>query len=1474
MSNEKLNLNFPVLSGKSNYVMWAKKVLLVIKGAGARHLIGSNADSNPRLSPVVSTDRDLDDRVHAALCLSVSDDLFSFVDGTETTHDAWYALKSRLSSSGLQESMLALKLLFRIDQGSDSVKAYIARIEEASNLVKTIAAKHLTISDSLKAMIILMGVSDSLQHVVDSIDASTNGEVTSESIISILLRHEARNPSTNRVNQEITALKAEISKMRSRPKPNFCNFCDCPKTDCYRDKCFNLHPELRPSPRKVKFTTSDKQESVSVYSASSTSPISSGCDCWLIDCGCNNHITNSACSLSQVRSSNLGVLLGDNSVIQSGVGIGQRFISFGNSTGTMNDVLHVPSMGKNLLSVGVSTSRGLSFWFDDDTCTIFQSISKAPVGEVLCKVSKKNGLYSVPCEDCNRSTESSSNLGTVSPQANFAKKSSKADATIWHQRLGHSSERYFNLLTDCYSEGIQLTNESNCKGKVCEPCIQAKITRGMFSDRDPSSISTKPLQLVFSDIKGPLPPAFSSQSKYFITFIDDCTRYSMVYFLRKKSDALGKLKEYIAEARRRFAIVDIDLISFQTDGGGEYCSNDAHLFYSSSGINHRITVPYSPESNGIAERLNRSIMEAAEAMMINAKLPDEFWADAVNTSVYLLNRRYHRTIQMTPFQLWHGKQPNLSHLKVFGCNAWRRVADHNRVGLDPKANRCVFLGYAGRQLGYRIWDIVTKKFGVTRDVIFDESRFDFNKCLYYSSSSSTSSTSPSESIISILLRREASNELASENSSHTEEVDSGIETLEDPSTQNNHIEDVPELLNGIELDSMSSSSPASLTLPSDSSSEDGPNRGALIPTHRYPGRIRMRPSRPGMVDTTCNVRSRSTSPDEGSLVVNSVLVCNVELNNQIQNIGTNAEYLDTSIIQTLLLQRMIALDELRDEPSLPTTQYICNKVSLNEQPPLTNVFASGVAIPTTFAGAVNDPVYGSNWLEAARKEMESIRSRSTYIVMALPTDRKAIDCKWVFAVKADANGCIEKFKARLVVKGFSQRPGLDYDETFAPVAHNDTQRLIMALAVNNGLRLRQADILSAFLCGDIDFEIYMKQPEGFMDRSHPDHVCKLEKGLYGLKQAGHLFNQKLNAYLTNELKFTRCNCDPCLYYINEGGDFILLSLHVDDMLFAHNCEEKVEHIMKRLHDTFGIKDLGSPVKLLGIRVRHDFSAHSVSLDQEVYVDELLSRFNMVHSKEVCTPHQPGVYLTEDMCPSSQSDKFVMADIPYAELVGGLNFLATRTRPDISYIVSQLCRFMHNPGLAHWRAAKRVLRYLKGTKSLGLMYYGRDDVKGATDSDWAGDPDQRRSTSGFVFKLSNGPVSWKSQRQRSTALSALEAEYMAQCSAARQAAWLHQLLSETTARGGPIILYGDNQGSQAVAKNRKTDAKTKHIQVQYHFTRDKVEDKTIQLQYCQTDLMIADYLTKPVSAVKFKWCRTAIGMVDVALRGCVETSTSP
>jgi hypothetical protein len=324
---------------------------------------------------------------------------------------------------------------------------------------------------------------------------------------------------------------------------------------------------------------------------------------------------------------------------------------------------------------------------------------------------------------------------------------------------------------------------------------------------------------------------------------------------------------------------------------------------------------------------------------------------------------------------------------------------------------------------------------------------------------------------------------------------------------------------------------------------------------------------------------------------------------------------------------------------------------------------------------------------------------------------------------------------------------------------------------------------------------------------------------------------------------------------------MILGLYVDDCLVAYDQEWQIKEVLDRLKETYALKDLGQPTQILGIQVE-SFENGDVKIHQARYIDELLERFGMADCNEVPIPQTPWTYLSADMSPSVDADVAAMKKVPYAELVGSLNWLATSTRPDIAQTVSKLCRFVSNPGPEHWKAAKQVLRYLKGTKSHGLRYRhdGNRELFGYQDSDWAGDRDTRRSTSGFGFILADALISWRSKLQTSVALSSTEAEYMACCFATREAVWLRRLLKEAGLQvQAPTILHEDNSGCVSLAGNWRADQRTKHIDVQYHYVREQVEAKTVQLKRVATNKMIADALTKPTPRPKFVWCREHFGM---------------
>jgi transposase InsO family protein len=1418
MNKGKLFQNVPLLT-QDNYRIWSRKILLALRAAGVEELVMEEHDSTK-----ITTD---DCQIHAAMLLCIDDDIFSFVENTHTTKEAWDILQKRYGNFGVSGALSSLRKLFSCRQGNLRMNEYLANIQQASNQAAKVASDYISVQDNLLAMIMLLGVAEEYDTVVDSIDASSD-KISSNDVSAKLLRAESRrnesrqdiNVSAARENgicveQELDAARAEIKLLKSQTisknltSKKFCQFCRTPFANCWKDKCFNLHPELKPVRAFL-----NKQENLRAYSACVGINQSAR---WLLDTGCNRHICNQIGSMNDIKNAESGraIKLGDDRTVAV-KSSGKSYILLGDRVADVEDTLYVPDMGKNLLSVGVSTSRGLKFWFDGETCEIYGSSSSKPKGSLLCTIPKENNLYYAngappPVQQCQ--------------EANFSQSTPMASKRLWHERLRHGNYKAIDRLATGAARGIAFTKETEeILEKPCEGCIFGKMTRGRFSARSDHNKAKQPLERVYADVCGPFPHvALTSGAKYFLLFIDEYSRYIWVYFLKARSEVPGMIKRFTHESTRFTGKKLRRLVCLQTDNAAEFMSRSVLEFCSNEGIIHQTSVPYDHEQQGLAERPNRTILESAEAMRHHAGLKPQFWADAVAASVYLYNRFPHTSLDFrTPFEKWFNHTPNLCHVRVFGCNAWVHQQNKFHKKLTPKAYRAVFIGYADRQKAYRLWDPEKMQLVVSRDVVFDETSFTFTH------DASSLSDTPSKNFNFLEILNNLDWKGSQENDSQTMiDVDA---IPQDELSQDQVIETC-------ESDSENSFDTESSTT----------QENMLDTQAQRPKRVRRPPGEWWNINQANAVTH--SKPDYEFLLCNQA------------NVIDELEFIEISTSLSHMQRRLIKLKRKQDDCC------VAENHSNLDMP--TSIRAFDIPIPKTLTEALNG-THATLWRAAAVMEMKNLRDRRTYDLMALPRDRKAIDSKWVFTVKAKADGSIEKFKARLVAKGYNQRPGIDFNETFAPVAHSESQRMLLSLVTKMKLKLRQADVLNAFLCGDIDCDIFMKQPEGFTDDELPDYVCKLNKGLYGLKQAGHLFNVKLDKYLRDNLKFVKSVADPCVYFFQTDDIFIMLSLHVDDMLFAHNNGLEMDKIMNCLDKEFGIKDLGSPEQALGIRIHHDEGKNIVYLDQSVYIQELLTRFEMKNCKSCETPHQPGLYLTESMCPDTADERRKMLTIPYRELVGALLYLATRTRPDLSYAVGQLCRFMSNPGPQHWIAAKRVLRYLQGTFRMGIKYEGSEPVTGYSDSDWAGDPDQRRSTAGILFMMSSGPVSWKSHRQRSVALSALEAEYVSLSLAAREASWTKSLLSEIFINNfSPISVHCDNQGAISIAKNRRTDSRTKHIDVRYHFTRDKIEDGTMSLHYLQTEIMPADYLTKPIDVKKFIWCRQATGMIDIPLRGCVE-----
>ncbi|KAE8708930.1 hypothetical protein F3Y22_tig00110332pilonHSYRG00561 [Hibiscus syriacus] len=483
--------------------------------------------------------------------------------------------------------------------------------------------------------------------------------------------------------------------------------------------------------------------------------------------------------------------------------------------------------------------------------------------------------------------------------------------------------------------------------------------------------------------------------------------------------------------------------------------------------------------------------------------------------------------------------------------------------------------------------------------------------------------------------------------------------------------------------------------------------------------------------------------------------------------------------------------------------------------------------PETFEEASKS----SEWMTAMKEEIDALQQNQTWDIVPKIKDVKPISCKWVYKIKRRPDGSIE-----------------------SPVAKLTTVRVLLALAANKDWNLLQMDVKNAFLHGELDREIYMTQPMGFQSQDHPEYVCKLRKALYGLKQAPRAWYGKIAEFLTKS-GYSVTPADSSLFVKDNEGKLAIVLVYVDDLIITGDDEAEILQTKENLSVRFQMKELGQLKHFLGLEV--DRTHEGIFLCQQKYAKDLLKRFGMLECKSTSTPMEPNI----KMC--AHEGKDLEDATMYRQLVGSMIYL-TLTRPDISYAVGVMSRYMQNPKKPHLEAVRRILRYVKNTIDYGLLYKKGEDCKlvGYCDADYAGDHDTRRSTTGYVFKLGSGTISWCSKRKPTVSLSTTEAEYRAAAMAAQESTWLIQLMNNLHQPVDyAISLYCDNQSAIRLAENPVFHTRTKHVEVHYHFVREKVLQEEIEMRQIKTDEQIADLFTKSLSVGKFEHFRRQHGVIQ-------------
>ncbi|GJT67365.1 retrovirus-related pol polyprotein from transposon TNT 1-94 [Tanacetum coccineum] len=495
--------------------------------------------------------------------------------------------------------------------------------------------------------------------------------------------------------------------------------------------------------------------------------------------------------------------------------------------------------------------------------------------------------------------------------------------------------------------------------------------------------------------------------------------------------------------------------------------------------------------------------------------------------------------------------------------------------------------------------------------------------------------------------------------------------------------------------------------------------------------------------------------------------------------------------------------------------------------------------PTSYREAVTSSE-GQQWREAIKSEIESILQNHTWELVDLPPGCKPLGYKWIFKKKMKADGTVDKYKARVVIQGFRQREGLDYFDTYSPVTRITSIRMIIAIAALRNLEIHQMDVKTAFLNEDLEEEIYMNQPEGFIAPGQEGKVCRLVKSLYGLKQAPKQWHQKFDHTML-ESGFKINECDKCVYVKDISARYVIWCLYVDDMLIVGSNDKIIRSTKDMLKSKFDMKDMGLADVILGIKIIR--TQNGLVLSQAHYVDKILNTHNAGDSGQARTPIDTSLHL-------SKNRGLGVAQLEYSRIIGMLMYLMTGTRPDLAYAVSRLSRYTSNPSYGHWKAITRVLHYLRYSRDYGLHYDRHPAViEGYSDANWISDIKDSRSTSGYVFTLGGAAISWKSSKQTVIAKSTMESEFIALDKCGEEAEWLRQFVEDIPRWPKPVTaisIHCDSKSAMGRAKSTMYNGKSRHIRRRHNSIRQLLSTGVISIDYVASKDNIADPFTKGLS----------------------------
>ena len=1135
----------------------------------------------------------------------------------------------------------------------------------------------------------------------------------------------------------------------------------------------------------------------------------------------------------------------------------------------LTNVLYIPDSSVRLISImALNKSGNYTTHFDSTGCWV---TNKSNTTLVRGTLSNSKRLYvlstKVPCVQ-HKPCQTDSIFHARTP-----------DLETWHRRLGHCNVRaIIEMAKNEVSEGMPI-DLSTLPAK-CHHCALGKQTHATVPKTREGPKATKRLERVYVDLCGPMAVTSRAGNLYSMNIIDDFSGYVWTLPLRSKANAFPTLQIW----HKAVTVQTGDLLKILVSDNGELISNAMQNWCQANGVEHQRTAPYTSAHNGRAERLHRTILGKARTMRIACNAPGFLWDEFCATAAYLTTlTAATANLGKTPFELWFGRKPSLSHLREIGCNAFvLQLPAPSKIYARSKPY--ILIGYSPHSKAYRLWDPVSSRVFTSFHVTFTEHLDSMPSPLHPGTTLGTNSAVPPPS-----WDIHGPNPAASANpppkllpppsDSPPYPPDYLASTIPShPPPQNNH--QTSHTARNVIDTSRSTIETSTNTVNTSTNTVTASNNtinASRNTVDSSPNNDNAPPSHSTLDNNNNTVNSSSTS------VTND----DTQSNNNTSTTQTPQHPLTITIPPRPPLRRSARIAALNDVHYAFLSQY-SNVRDTHDLIP-TDLSVEDPALSVDFVlAALSDgsitPVPTDNdeplwakalasdereyWIAGAREELKSLQDLNVFVLVprsAVPRHQRPLKGKLVCKRKRDDTDRVVRYKVRYVAKGFAQRYGIDYDKTTAPTVRPESFRTILHLTASLDWDLRQFDIKTAFLNGVLPETetMFMEQPEGFEVAGKEEWVMKLMKSIYGMKQAGRIWNQSFHKAVT-EWGFERLDCEWCVYRRTSSTGTVIFAVHVDDIIAAGSCPGENDRFRDLLKSKWEITQLGEPKLALGIAISRNRAHRTISLSQTAKIDDLVEEFGQQNARSVDTPMVAGLQLKKpdknEPVPTEVADW--IEKTPYRSLVGSLMYLSVATRPDISYAVGRLSSFLDCYRLEHWEAAIRVLRYLKGTRSYALTLGGTGPLTllGYSDSDYANCPDTSRSIGGYCFSLGSGMISWSSRKQSTVADSSCYAEYIALHNASHEVIFLRQLLEGLRfLPSGATRLFCDNDAASRLSEDHVWHPHTKHIRVKYHYTRELVLAGDVAVVRVGSKDNTADILTKPLARMEFQRLRHYLGV---------------